>query len=135
MRIVWLTVRRITNLNWELKSLTKCMTTVLTHRYDISTVLLHCPITSMTLNLSYKHSNWACDNQSCSRILLIFDKVRNGTWLKTLTPKISLATLFLFVIQFLWFKFREFGFGSTNTPLLIFFLILKTCQLVIVLVL
>ena len=44
------------------------------HRYNVSTdpltVLLHCPITSMTRTLSYQCSNRAGDNKSRSRILL-----------------------------------------------------------------
>ena len=43
------------------------------HRYDMLTVpltiLLHCPITSMTQTLSYQCSNQAGDNQSHSRNL------------------------------------------------------------------
>ena len=51
----------------------KCATTSLTvylHKYNVSTVLLHCPITGMTRTLSYYCSNRAVDNQSRSRILL-----------------------------------------------------------------
>ena len=44
------------------------------HRHDMLhgplTVLLHCPITSMTRTVSYSCSNQACDSQSRSRILL-----------------------------------------------------------------
>ena len=44
--------------------------TVHIHRYDMSTVLLHCLITSMMHALSYSCSNHALDNQSPLRILL-----------------------------------------------------------------
>ena len=40
------------------------------HRHDMSTVCIHCPITSITCTLSYWCSNRAEDNQSLSRILL-----------------------------------------------------------------
>ena len=43
--------------------------TVHLHRRDVSTVLLHCPVTSMTHTQSYECSNRAGDNQSRSRIL------------------------------------------------------------------
>ena len=51
--------------------------TVHIHRYDMSTVLLHCLITSMMHALSYSCSNHALDNQSPLRILL-------QLWLKKL---------------------------------------------------
>ena len=51
--------------------------TVHIHRYDMSTALLHCLITSMMHALSYSCSNHALDNQSPLRILL-------QLWLKKL---------------------------------------------------
>ena len=51
--------------------------TVHIHRYDMSTVLLHCLITSMMHALSYSCSNHALDNQSPLRISL-------RLWLKKL---------------------------------------------------
>ena len=54
------------------------------HRQDVLTVpltvLLHCPITSMTCTLSYHYSNWAGDDQSHSRILLLFELTTEKNW-------------------------------------------------------